>query len=331
MIDISLMSKEEKFIIIGLLLGILIVLGIMFESTGGKRQQPSAPANVLSSGGSTGTGMGQFKMPRDVAVDKDGNIYIVDSLNNRIQKFNSAGVFVLAFGKPGDKEGELKEPCGIAIGPDGNIYVADTWNTKSRVQVFNDAGGFVRMFGAEQGMWGPRALTLDKDGNVYVSDTGNCKIVKFDKTGKYVASFGKKGEGALEFQEPFGLAVGPDNNLYVLDRKNFRVQVLSLDGKYLREFKVDGWTKEQFNKDGTAMEPYIAINQAKGWAYITDSTNHRVLRYTLDGKKKKIFAQDKAGLNMFGCPLGIAVGEDGKIYVTDSSYSKLITFTDEEK
>ncbi len=327
MIDISLMSKQEKLIIVGLLAGILIVLGIMFVPTGGERKQPSAPANVLSSGGGAGSSSGQFSIPRGVAVDKDGNIYIVDSKNNRIQKFNGAGIFVLAWGKQGDKQSEFKEPCGIDIGPDGNIYVADTWN--GRVQVFNDAGGFVRMFGGDQRMWGPRALTVDKDGNVYVSDTGNCKILKFDKTGKFVIAFGKKGSGALEFQEPFGLTTGPDNNLYVLDRKNFRLQVITTEGKYLKEFKVDGWAEGQI-VGGCLMEPYLSIDKAKGLIYITDSANHRVLRYSLDGKKKKIFLKDKSGVGMFTCPLGIALGADKKIYVTDSGYNKLITFTDEE-
>ena len=138
------------------------------------------------------------------------------------------GLFLTAWGRQGSGKGEFKEPCGIDIGPDGNVYVADTWN--GRVEVFTSNGKFIREFGKDKGMWGPRDLTVDKDLNVYVCDTGNCKILKFNKEGKYIATFGKRGTKNGEFLEPFGIKIGPDNNLYILDRKNFRVQVLTLNG-----------------------------------------------------------------------------------------------------
>lgn len=328
MIDLSLMSKQEKIIIISLLAAIFLLLVVIFTPANLRQDKKAmAPANILSTGGGPGEGNGYFQTPRDIAVDSEGNIYIVDSRNHRIQKFNSTGVFLTAWGKMGDKPGQFKEPCGIDIGPDGNIYVADTWN--GRAQVFDSSGKFIREFGKEKGMWGPRDLAVDKDGFVYVCDTGNCIINKFNQNGLYVTTFGKRGGGSVpgEFKEPFGIKQGPDGNLYVIDRKNFRIQVLTTDGKYVRDFKIDGWSEKQI-ENGCLMEPYFDIDVKRNFIYVTDSTNHRVLRYNLNGKDKKIFLKDERGMNMFSCPLSVAVGFDGRILVTDSGVAKLISFID---
>jgi len=326
--DFSLMSKQEKIILICLVLGIAIIIFFMFTPSKVRNEgRVSAPANILASGGGPGKGNGQFQTPRDLAIDSEGNIYIVDSRNHRIQKFNSTGMYLTEWGKEGSGKGEFKEPCGIDIGPDGNVYVADTWN--GRVEVFTPSGKFIREFGKERGMWGPRDLTVDKDGFVYVCDTGHGKIEKFDKSGAYIKTIGEKGKGKGEFNEPFGIKVGPDDNLYVADRKNFRIQILTKEGQYIDQFKVDGWAEEQI-KNGCLMEPYFDIDKKRGLIYITDSPNFRVLRYNLKGKNLKIFFKDEKGMNMFGCPLSVACKGDGKILVTDAGLQKLITFIDKD-
>ncbi len=328
MIDLSLMSKQEKIIIISLLVAIFLLLVLILTPANFRQDKKvMAPANILSSGGGPGEGNGYFQTPRDIVVDKEGNIYIVDSRNHRIQKFSSEGVFLTTWGKEGDKPGQFKEPCGIDIGPDGNIYVADTWN--GRVQIFDSTGKFIKEFGKERGMWGPRDLAVDRDGNIYVCDTGWCKIEKFDKNGVYITTFGKKGGGTLpgEFKEPFGIKQGPDGNLYVIDRKNFRIQILTTEGKFIKDIKIDGWSEKQID-GGCLMEPYLDIDSKRGLIYVTDSTNHRVLRYNLNGKDKKIFLKDERGMNMFACPLSVAVAGDGRILVTDAGVAKIITFID---
>lgn len=322
------MAKQEITIIVVLALGILGVLGFLSMPANMRMEKTTATvANVLMSGGGPGTGKGQFQSPRDLAVDKEGNIYVLDSRNNRVQKFNQSGVFITAWGKDGEKKGEMHEPCGIDIGPDGNVYIIDTWwnKYKGRVEVYEPTGKFVKELAAEKGMYGPRDLAVDKQGNIYVADTGACKIEKFDKDGKSVATFGKRGKNPGEFDEPFGIKVGPDNNLYICDRKNQRVQVLTTDGKYLSQFKVDGWALEQI-AGGCLMEPYLDIDPVRKVIYITDSANHRVLRYSLDGKKKAIVFQDPNT-----CPVGVAVLASGNIAITDSRGARLISFADTAK
>jgi PKD repeat protein len=101
----------------------------------------------LSSFGSEGTGNGQFRLPQGIDTDSAGNIYVVDTDNSRIQKFDSTGVFVGSWGGWGTASGQFIYPQGIAVDkPLHYVYVTDPYN--SRVQIFSENGDFVYAFGA---------------------------------------------------------------------------------------------------------------------------------------------------------------------------------------
>ena len=74
-------------------------------------------------------------MPWGIAIDKQENIYIADWRNDRIQKFDSDGNFLMKFGTTGSGEGQLNRPTGVAVDKEGIIYVADWMN--DRLQVFD--------------------------------------------------------------------------------------------------------------------------------------------------------------------------------------------------
>jgi DNA-binding beta-propeller fold protein YncE len=84
--------------------------------------------------GLSGSGDGQFNNAVGVAVDAHGDIYVVDQVNHRVQKFTSDGVFLVKWGSLGSGDGQFKQPVGIAIGPLGDIYVGDQVN--QRIQRF---------------------------------------------------------------------------------------------------------------------------------------------------------------------------------------------------
>ena len=325
MIDISTMSKQEKILIVALFFSIIILLMLMFNPANVRNDRKAAvePQNILTQGGAPGTDSGYFQAPKDIAADKEGNIYVVDSHNNRIQKFNNTGAFVLKWGKEGNGPGDFKEPCGIDIGPDGNIYVADTWN--GRVEVFTPTGSFIQVIGDKQGLWGPRDVAVDRDSNVYILDTGNDLIYKYDKAGRLLLTFGKKGggKGDVQFLEPFSVKQGPDGNIYVADRKNFRIQVISVQGRYVRSIGIKGWSDEQITKNGCLMEPYIDIDMKSGKIAVTDSTNRRVLVYSQSGSLLKTITADRNKANIM-CPLGV-VFYNGMILTTDAATGKIMS------
>jgi len=96
------------------------------------------------------TGQGDFSLPTNVAVDKEGNVYVTDTLNNRVEIFDADGSFISEFGKPGDGPGHFARPKGIAIDSDGHIWVAD--EIQSRVQVFDKEGRLLIYLG-ERGLY----------------------------------------------------------------------------------------------------------------------------------------------------------------------------------
>jgi DNA-binding beta-propeller fold protein YncE len=97
------------------------------------------------------TGPGEFSLPTNVAVDKEGNVAVTDTLNNRIELFDADGKFVSEFGKAGDGPGRFARPKGIAFDGDDHIWVADEY--QSRIQVYNQQGQLLLYLG-EQG-WYP--------------------------------------------------------------------------------------------------------------------------------------------------------------------------------
>ncbi len=93
------------------------------------------------------TSSGNFSLPTNVAVDKDGNVFVTDTLNNRVEIFDADGVFVSEFGSAGDGPGHFARPKGIAVDSDGHIWVAD--EVQSRVQVYDKEGQLLIYLGGQ--------------------------------------------------------------------------------------------------------------------------------------------------------------------------------------
>lgn len=93
------------------------------------------------------TDAGNFSLPTHAAVDKDGNLYVTDTLNARVEVFDADGQFIREFGKPGDGLGQFSKPKGIAIDCDGHVWVAD--EMLNRVQVLTNEGQPLMWFGKE--------------------------------------------------------------------------------------------------------------------------------------------------------------------------------------
>ncbi|HTT24154.1 MAG TPA: 6-bladed beta-propeller [Candidatus Sulfotelmatobacter sp.] len=117
------------------------------------------------------TDPGNFALPTNVAVDKEGNVYVTDTLNNRVEIFDADGGFVRAFGKNGDGPGQFARPKGIAIDRDGHIWVVDAM--QQRVQVFDTEGRLLIYFG-QPGDWpgqfsAPYDIAIDPKSNLVVT------------------------------------------------------------------------------------------------------------------------------------------------------------------
>jgi DNA-binding beta-propeller fold protein YncE len=129
-------------------------------------------------GGAGGGDLGQFSYPTYVTLDPQGNVYVSDTLNSRVQKFDTDGKFVTTFGKAGSAWGEFDKPKGVALDAFGNLYVVDTgW---SNVQIFNPKGQILLFFGGRGPIPGmmknPLSIVIDRNNRIYVGDYLNHRI-----------------------------------------------------------------------------------------------------------------------------------------------------------
>jgi uncharacterized protein (TIGR03663 family) len=279
--------------------------------------------------GQPGSLEGQFSFPKGLAIDSEGNVYVADSQNHRIQKFDSEGHFLTAWGSFGQEEGQFSEPWGIAVGAEDNVYVADTWN--HRIQVFTSEGELITHWGVfqdtggellePQGMfYGPRDIAIDDEGNLYVSDTGNKRIQKFDASGNPLGQWGGAGASIGEFLEPVGMAIDQEGDIYVADTWNQRIQVFDSDFQFVRQWTVQGWLGESI-----VNKPYLAVD-GQGRVYATDPEGSRVLVFDSEGELLLVFGEYGSGDASFDLPTGIEVDQQGNIYVSDSNNHRVMKF-----
>ncbi len=283
------------------------------------RTYPRQPGALTAEAvwGGPGAQPGEFNEPRGIAVDRNYNVYVVDSKNDRIQKLGPNGQPITVWGKKGSGQGEFQDPGGIALAPDGSVYVADTWN--HRIQKFDGNGTFLLEWHEENpGFWGPRGVAVAADGTVYVTDTGNKRVLAYTPDGKRLRSWGKEGTKSGEFIEPVGIAVDDQGRVIVADTGNRRLQFFDAEGNFKQEWQVFGW--EEFYS-----EPYLAP-----WGnmiYVTDSFNHRFALYTGSRSLAGVWGSSGTGRGQFNRPIGIAVDANGAVYVTDTLNHRVQKFS----
>ena len=146
------------------------------------------------------TSPGDFAAPQDVAVDNDGNVYVTDTLNNRVEIFDADGNFISTFGKNGDGPGYFTRPKGIAIDSDGHIWVAD--EVQDRLQVFNREGQLLTYVGVAHGNLPGQfealvGVAIDKQNRVFTTEQypGRLQEFRYVTDAEAAAEKQKKDEG----------------------------------------------------------------------------------------------------------------------------------------
>lgn len=285
--------------------------------------------------GTQGSGNGQFNNPKNLTIDSRGNLYVVDSDNGRVEKFDASGKFILAFGtkSPENQLGPpqtFNQPWGVGVDKDGNVYIADTWN--HRIQKFDANGKFVKMWG-ENGdtrgvaqdqptkFYGPRGIALDSQGNVYVTDTGNKRVLKFSSNGDPLGQYGGLGTDNGMFQEPVGIAIDAQGNIYVADTWNQRIQKFDKNFGFIMQWPIVAWDSQS-----VVNKPFLAVD-GDGNVFVTDPEGSRVIKFTNDGKLLSVFGQRGVDLQSFNLPTGLAFDAQGNLFVADSGNNRISIFT----
>jgi DNA-binding beta-propeller fold protein YncE len=206
----------------------------------------SPTGTTLAIDGTKGTADADFSFPQGIAFAPDGDLYVSDTGNDRIQEFtvnsNDTLNFVASYGTGGSGSsapaGELNQPTGITVSPDGStLWVADTLN--NRVQSLNISAGtwntpIYKISGKGGGHLDvPWGVAVAPDGSIWVSDTGNNRLVSMTTAGalNWSATGAQMGvpDGAAGTQTifPFAVAFGSGDAVYLTDTWNNRVLVLT--------------------------------------------------------------------------------------------------------
>ena len=206
--------------------------------------------------GTPGSGDGEINRPSGLAFDKDDNLYVVDSMNFRVQVFTKDGKFLRKWGEKGDGDGQFNIPWGIDIDQNGDVYVADWRN--DRIQKFGPDGAFLMKIGSTgtgEGEFNrPTGVAVDKEGIIYVTDYKNDRLQVFAPDGEFITQLA--GEGGLSkwaservtydpitargrqkalnleererpFQGPIAVEVDDEGRVFVVETSRHRLQVFT--------------------------------------------------------------------------------------------------------
>ena len=262
---------------------------------------------------------GHFSYPQYIAVDAEGNSYISDLGNKRIQKFSSSGEFLLEFGESGKQSGQFHHPSGIAVDSDF-VYVAD--QNLHKIQKFTLDGTFVSewgKYGNNEGQFkSPKDIAVDSD-FLYVVDADNYRIQKFTTDGEFVLSFGSGGMNHDQFLILSGIAVDDDGNIYVADKGNRKIEKFTSEGILIESYPLRG-TNYVFAPEGITIAP-------DGKIFVINSAENRVLYLELDDDLRlDIFEQLGPYGNSFVDPTDVVLGFHGELLVVDSTAHKVKSF-----
>lgn len=258
-----------------------------------------------------------LSLPSDVAVDHDGNIYIVDSGNHRIAVFDDNGTHVSYISGKGHKKAETTNPVGIDVS-DNRVYLADKDN--HRIQIFDKQGTNIKSISLSQGNIAIRPVDVAVNKNlIYISENNNHKVMVYDNSGKLHHQWGGEGTNRGELRYPATISIY-QNNAYVVDVLNSRVQIFNGKGE------LQAIAGEWGVLPGQLFRPKGVAHDKEGNIYVSDSylgviqvfSNDTRFQYAL-GKNGKPYK--------FTTPSGISIDKKNRLYVCEMLDNKVSVFS----
>jgi len=276
------------------------------DTTNMRVQHFDKDGKFLKAFGSEGTGEGQFQGlsisgrvpgtgPAGIAVDKSGNVYVADTWNHRVQKFNKDGTFLKTWGSFLDLN-----PPATGAAP----AVPTDANTR---------------------FYGPRGIAIGSTGEVYVTDTGNKRVLVFDADGKPLRQIAQgsgaqagASNGPSQLNEPMGIALDSQDNVLVADAFNTRINVFSKDGAPVRRWNLPAGS---WDRNAAFEEPYLALD-GQGNVYATDPARQLVIKF--DSTGKLLGTKNAAGNVTLVRPTGLTVSTGGDVIVVDTEKNGVV-------
>jgi len=248
------------------------------------------------------------------------------------------------FRKADSKSKKLSPPSGMAFGSDGRLVVSDDFN--HRVQIYDKNFNLVTTFGNKGKDDGeltyPRGLAVDSEGSIYVADSWNHRIQKFDSEGRHLRTIGGYGDGKAEFNEPYDILIQSNGGIVVVERYNHRIQFFDANlvsqgwigtrGTELEDRLAQVYDTEPSLFPRPVFEfPTSLAKDSQGCFYLTDSGNHRVVKFDQQWNVIGYLGVQGSEACQFEYPLCVTVGSQDYIYVTDLNNNRVQVFASSGK
>jgi len=257
-----------------------------------------------------------FKMPTDAAVGQDGNLYVLDGVNDRVVVYDARGNFRFQFGAHGNGAGQFSFPLGIAAGPDGKVYVADSGN--HRFQIFEADGKpleavILPAVKSSDSPTDPTDVALDATRQrLYIADNDNHRLDIYNLVSrKFEEPIGSAGVGPRQFRFPFLIDTTADGYVLVVEPINTRVQVISPSGKFV------GFVGAWGIKPGQLFRPK-GVATMGNHVYVSDSVLGHIQVFDLRGAFLGALADEQGVPLQLVTPTGVAIdGKNKLLYVVE--------------
>jgi tripartite motif-containing protein 71 len=273
--------------------------------------------------GASGTGLGQLTEPDGIAIDANGNVFVTDRANDRVEEYPASKTVIGQFGSAGAGSGQFTHPVGITI-VEGELFIADSGN--NRIEEVSPSGAYLGQFGEHGSSSGelnePQYLAGNPStGNLYVSDTGNHRIVEFTPAGRYLTEFGSVGTGKAEFETPEGVAISASGELRIVDETESRLSMWQPQGTGGSRMVYSTHFFGGAEGGGLAYPVGMAFD-AEGNVWISSYESNRIDEYSPSGKYLEQYIP--TGGNALSGPTAVAINQSTHIaYVADSGHNRI--------
>ncbi len=250
-----------------------------------------------------------------IAINPKGHLFVLHRGPMPLMEFDADGNFIRGWG-----DGLFDRPHGLRTDPQGNIWATDV--ASHVVYKFNPSGrlemvlgvkgrpGEMHDFGHLRLFNEPNEAVVGPSGDIFVLQghgKGPSQVLKFDKDGNFIKTWGKKGKGPGEFDIPHSLVFDAKGLLYIADRSNQRIQVFDADGNYIREW----------SQPGTPCGLFMTSDQQ---LWLAHGHTGQIMKLDLNGKVLGMIAGSGQGktLGKYGEAHYIAVSPRDEVFVADT-------------
>jgi len=248
-----------------------------------------------------------------LAFDSKGHLFVLTRGQPSLFEFDEQGKFIRSFG-----EGLFTRSHGLRIDKEGSIWATDVG--AHTVMKLSPQGQVLLTLGTkgQRGDWNesthllnePNDIALGRNGDIFIVQghtpgaMGDPRVLKFDKNGQFIKSWGGKGKEPGKFDVAHGVAIDAKGRLWVTDRENQRIQIFDQDGKFIKELKYTGLPCD--------------LDIGSQNIYMVNGFAGQLLKLDLDGKVLAATGKPGKGPGEFGEAHMIAVSRKGEIFVADS-------------